>query len=234
MIIIFIALLFSQYSWASSIDLDIGQTETVFNRFRIPNEKSNQITTPSGGTLTSFRLTGTFDLKSGNQLYLLYAPLQTSYNFNATKNFRFNDTTFSNGEDTEVTYKFNSYRIGYLWNWKSSSFRYWIGAVGKIRDATIAVSQGSKNDSYSNVGFVPLASYGFDWQLTSFFSIFHHTDALGSSRGAAYDSQIEFKINTSKLSTSLGKRILGGGADNTNVYNFAQFDTLYLKIGYLF
>jgi hypothetical protein len=119
--------------------------------------------------------------------------------------------------------------LGYLWTWKTGGFKYWAGVVGKIRDANTEVIQGSTSDNFDNIGFVPLLSIGFDLYLTSRLSVFHHTDALGSSQGSAYDSQLELKLNLSSYAASVGKRILGGGADNDTVYNFAQFDTHYIR-----
>jgi len=222
------------YAFASSLHLDLGQTATNFNRFSIPNDDGNRITTPTEGSLSSSRLTGFIDLANNNQIYFLYAPLAVSYDFDANKNFRFNKTDFTNSEDITVNYKFNSYRLGYLWQWKYSTFRYWLGLVAKIRDAKIEVSQGTQTDSFDNVGFVPLASLGFEWALTNSIGLFHHTDALTASQGSAYDSQLELKFKMGNCSVSLGKRILGGGANNERVYNFAQFDTNYLRFSYYY
>ena len=84
------------------------------------------------------------------------------------------------------------------------------------------------------MGFVPLAAFGFELDLSQSISLCSHTDALTASQGSAYDSQLEIRYNLNNVSLSLGKRIPGGGADNDNVYNFAQFDTYYSGITYLF
>jgi hypothetical protein len=95
-----IALLSLNLVHASSVSLDLGATKTVFNRISIPNNQDDQISLPKGKTLTSYRLTGYFDLASGNQLYVLVAPLETSYKFRSDKNFRFNNTNFSSSTNT--------------------------------------------------------------------------------------------------------------------------------------
>ena len=84
------------------------------------------------------------------------------------------------------------------------------------------------------MGFVPLAVFGFELYLSQSISLYSHTDALSASQGYAYDLQLEIRYNLDNVSLSLGKRIPGGGADNDNVYNFAQFDTYYSGITYLF
>jgi hypothetical protein len=227
-------LFFSFNAWASSLSLDLGQTKTNYNRFSIPTNVASQLEMPQGEGIASYRLTGYIDLASRNQFYFLLAPLQVEYSLNAVSNFRFNNTNFTSGSTTNVTYKFNSYRVGYLWTWTNSNLKYWLGAVGKIRDAKIEVIQASVRDQYDNVGFVPLAAFGFEWPLGSHFSIFFHTDALAASQGAAYDAHFELRYRLGSIATSLGARILGGGAENERVYSFAQFDTTYARFSLIF
>ena len=121
-----------------------------------------------------------------------------------------------------------------MWKWENSSFNYWTGIVGKIRDAKISVTQGSNSKSYDNLGFVPLLAFGFDYKMTSQISLFSHTDALTAAQGSAFDSQLEVRYLISNFGVSFGKRILGGGADNDEVYTFAQFDTYYTRLSYFF
>lgn len=229
---ILILLLFSTILQSHTLSLDLGNTKTNFNRFAVPNNDQDKISLNSDQSLTSLRLTGLYDLKSGNQLYFLLAPQTTKTSFNSAKNFEFDGESYLSGQDTEVSYKFNSYRFGYLWRWSFSDLDIWTGVVGKIRDAKIEVSQTGKSNSYSNVGFVPLASFGLEWTFYKSLSLFTHTDALSAPQGSAYDSQLELKYQRHNIGLSLGKRILGGGADNDKVYTFAQFDTHYLKLSY--
>lgn len=220
--------------FASELSFDIGNTKTIFNRLSIPNENANRITLPTDKSLTSYRVTGFFDIGQNNQLYVLIAPLELSYNFRSRNNFEFNDTTFNANESSTLDYKFNSYRLGYLWKWKANSLSYWAGFTGKIRDARTKLTQNGLSDEFSNIGFVPLASLGLDWRFLSNLSFYTHADALGASQGSAYDIQFELKYRASNLAISIGHRLLGGGADNDRVFNFAQFDTSYLRASYLF
>ena len=231
---ILILILASTEIFASQISLDIGNTSSVFNRISIPKSNMDQLTLTRDEAASAYRVTGFIDIPSGNQLYFLYAPLELEYDFTSTKNFQFNQTEFSAGAVTSLRYKFNSYRLGYLWTWNVGQLRYWTGIVGKIRDADTEVTQGSLQDSYDNIGFVPLASVGFDWSMVGRLGWFFHADALAARQGSAYDCQLELRYKLQRLSAALGKRILGGGADNDRVYNFAQFDTIYGKLSFLF
>lgn len=219
---------------ASSISLDIGQSKTSYNRFSIPNSSSDRIDLPQGDTITTRRITAYVDLGDNRQLYILLAPLSLEYTFVAEKDFTFDGVNYANGTQTRVNYTFNSYRLGYLKTWNAARATWWIGATGKIRDAEIAVIQGTTTQAYDNVGLVPLLSLGFDWLFYFDLSLFTHIDAMEASQGSAYDAQLELKQQFRQFSWSIGKRILGGGVDNDKVYNFASFDTYYLKVAVYF
>lgn len=123
-------LFFTAYiAHSHTISIDVGKTETNFNRFSVPNESQNKLSLNSDDSLTSFRLTGLYNLGSGNQLYFIIAPLTTTTNFVPLKNFEFDGENYLLGEDTNVSYKFNSYRFGYLWRWNLDSADLWGGVV---------------------------------------------------------------------------------------------------------
>ncbi|MCT4640745.1 MAG: hypothetical protein N4A33_00505 [Bacteriovoracaceae bacterium] len=216
-------------AFANSITFEIGQTQTNFNFFQIPNNNTNRISLPDK-KVTSYRLSSWLKLNNTNKLYFLIAPFQKEYNFTSTSNFSFDGINFSSNQKTNVIYKFNSYRIGYYWFKNISKFKYWYGGLLKIRDALIEVKQARTTKSYDNIGLVPLLSFGFEWALNSWLRLYSHTDALSSSKGSAYDSGLEFRA----YNFGLGKRVLGGGVDNDKLKNFTQFDTYYLNYTFLF
>lgn len=213
------------YAYGGSLSLDIGQTSSQYNYFAVPNEDANKVDLPEAG-FDSYRLTAWLDVSDSTHFYFLFAPLTGSYDFRSEDSFRFNDTNFATNTATTVDYKFNSYRVGYFKSFKFSSSRVWLGGVFKIRDAFIQVTQGSSRDKFSNVGPVPLIGLGGEYYFPEGLKLYTHLDALGASQGSAYDWQIEVRY---KL-LGLGYRILGGGADNDRVLNFAQFNTSYLSI----
>jgi hypothetical protein len=228
--IIYIFLLLPLFGYANTLSIELSQVATTFNFVQIPNNDSNRITLPTDKKITGYRLSGTYDIGANNFLYFLIAPFEKVYQFQSNKNFEFNNTSFTTNTDTEFTYKFNSYRLGYFWSGQTQFIKYWYGFVGKIRDAKTRVTQGTLSDEFSNIGFVPLLGIGFELFLTENITIFHHTDALGASQGSAYDSQLDFRYAFSpKDQLGLGMRILGGGADNDTLKNFAQFEFVTLN-----
>lgn len=213
------------YVHASTVSLDIGQTSSQYNYFAVPNEEANKVDLPQAG-FDSHRLTAWIDSSEDTHFYFLFAPLSGSYDLTREGSFTFNDTSFASNTPTVVDYQFNSYRVGYFKSFKFSTSKIWIGGVLKIRDAFIQVTQGKNRDKFSNVGPVPLIGIGGEYYFSDGLKLYTHLDALGASQGSAYDWQLEVRYKF----LGLGYRILGGGADNDRVLNFAQFNTSYVSL----
>ena len=228
--ILIILFLFSSNSIANELVLELGKPRTNFNYFQKPNNNENRVDLESNKNSTSLRLSFKYNLNKNWQLYLLYAPLKLNYEFISKKDFNYNNSNFQKNKTTNVSYKFNSYRIGFLRNYKKENFKWWYGFVGKIRDAEIKVSQANKSDSFDNVGFVPLLSLGIEYYLSKKISLYSQLDGLAAPQGSAYDFNIDFRYKIQNHSSiSIGNRTLGGGADNDSLKNFANFNTYYLS-----
>lgn len=184
LLILLLTVLFNISAFASSIHIEVGSTRSDYNSFQIPNDDSNRINLPELKG-TSYRITGYLDLGNDNTFYFLYAPLTLNYTTRSNSGFEFNGTNFSSGTETDVSYKFNSYRLGYLWNFGGGDFKYWVRFVGKMRDAEIEVSQVSTKQSFSNKGFVPLLGVGFHYIPSSIWSIYAHLDGSYAKQGSA-------------------------------------------------
>ena len=230
-----VSLLFSVHStFASSLQIEAGSTSSVYNYVEKPNDIANRINLPDLSGVSG-RVTLKWDVTDSGTLYVLYAPLSLDYSFNSSNAFQFDGVSFQNNQATELSYRFNSYRLGYLWNFGGKELRYWIGPVAKIRDAKVSVSQQGVTRSFDNVGFVPLLGVGGEWTFAQDWSLYAHLDGLAASQGSAYDGILEIRYTLSNLfKGAIGYRILGGGADNEQLENFAQFNTLTLSFLYDF
>ena len=223
-------LLGSNSAWAtSSLKVEVLNSNTAYNYFSLPNEnESNRVDLPKIKGDRAIRLLYEKRWTSWS-LTALYAPLELDYNFIANKNFKFNNTNFSSNQTTITTYKFNSYRLGLRKNVSFSDSRFYYGGLIKIRDAKICVKQNITTDCYDNVGPVPLLNLGFELNGQHLF--FHgNIDGLWSSRGSAYDINLESGFLWNHFHIGLGYRVLGGGANNETLVNFAQFQSLYLSL----
>ncbi|MEJ2627930.1 MAG: hypothetical protein P8078_05185, partial [bacterium] len=89
--------------------------------------------------------------------------------------------------------------------------------------AEIKLKSSERESNKTNVGFVPLINFSFLWQFQEKFGLIFAGDALASpqGQGRAEDVLLALKGDVSdRISLKLGYRILEGGADVDEVYNF--------------
>jgi hypothetical protein len=213
------------------LDLESGLVFPGYNDVRIPGE---------GGTLFSLendltrrqdpviplRVRPGFTFGERNHVFGLFAPLSLDFAGTAPYDINFEGTVFAGGEPLEAEYKFNSYRLGYRRDVVATErWTVGIGFTGKIRDATVRVSSGEglyarKDD----LGFVPLLHlyvdhHGENWR------VFLEGDGLAGGPGRAFDFLIGGMVDINdNIALKGGYRILEGGANTDEVYNFALFN----------
>ena len=215
----------------AEIDFNISalSSKTSYNYFSLPNEnEANRFDITSTNSAIAYRFF--FEKFYADWSFtILYAPLSLDYQQTSDREFKFNNTNFEKDKITNITYKFNSYRIGYRRNYKYSFGRFYYGGILKIRDAEICVSQAGLKDCYDNIGPVPLLVIGAELTGELLYSKFN-IDGLFSSRGSAYDANFEVGINLGNSKLGMGYRILGGGANSDKLINFAQFQSWYIGL----
>jgi hypothetical protein len=224
----FIFIAFSELSAQPLLDLETGVVFSGYNDVRIPGDQ---------GTLFSFsreletspkvfyRLRGSYTFGTRHNISLLFAPLTVNSEGMLSRNLIFEGVEFPSATPLEGSYKFNSYRITYRYDIvEKPRFEFGLGFTAKIRDARIAMTSASQKSEKTNVGFVPILNIRLDWMITDKLSLFLDGDALAAPQGRAEDIFIGTKYRVSdKIGLKAGYRILEGGADNDEVYNFALF-----------
>lgn len=148
----------------------------------------------------------------------------------------FEGVVFPANTELKGTYKFNSYRLTYRYDIvKKPAIEFGLGFTAKIRDAKIALSSSDTISEKTYVGFVPIINFRLFWHINNKFGLLLYGDALAAPQGRAEDVLI---AATLKLSDSFviraGYRILEGGADNNEVYNFSLFNYASVGITYTF
>lgn len=221
------------------IDLESGVVFTGYNNVRIPGDKGTRFSfkddlTPKAAPFYRIRLNYTF--KSRHTLSLLYAPLETKSEGSVANDILFEGEIFPANTQIAGTYKFNSYRLTYRYDIvKKEKIEFGLGFTGKIRDAKIALTSGQLEATKTNVGFVPIINFRLKWKMNDTFGLLLDGDALAAPKGRAEDVLI---AATYKLSENIdiraGYRILEGGADNKEVYNFTLFHYATLGFSYTF
>jgi hypothetical protein len=221
------------------LDMEAGLPFQGYNDVRIPNETGTKFSFTDDfelqGSVISFRLKLGYTFAEKNHLFALFAPLGLNYEGTAPFDIGFQRSLFPEGQLIEGFYKFNSYRLGY-WRevLKSDRWTIGVGFTAKIRDAQVKLTSSGLSDQKDDLGFVPLlhifASYEFDrWML------YLDGDGLAGGPGRAFDFFLGAGKNiTDNLSAKAGYRILEGGADVPEVYNFTLIHFAALGLAWEF
>lgn len=221
------------------IDVEAGAVFTGYNDVQIPGDTGTAFSLKDdlNAEPSAFvRLRAGITLGSRHTISVLYAPLKVKSEGLSDKEIDFNGIRFPVNTQLNATYKFNSYRITYRYDIvKRPKFEFGLGFTAKIRDAEIALSGQGLSSSKKNVGFVPVINFRVHWKMNEKIGILLQGDALAAPQGRAEDVLLAatYKFSDHFL-FRIGYRILEGGADNDEVYNFALFHYASLGISYTF
>jgi hypothetical protein len=221
------------------VDVEGGIAFTGRNDVRVPGDvgtffsmKDDLISAPT----FYYRVVLGVTIKSRHTLSLLFAPLQTNSKGSKNEDILFEGVVFPANTELEGIYKFNSYRFTYRYDIvKKPRIEFGLGLTAKIRDAKIALSSSELASEKTNVGFVPLINFRLLWYFGDQVGLLLYGDALAAPQGRAEDVQIAVLFDFSeRFSLRAGYRILEGGADNSEVYNFSLFHYAAVGITYSF
>lgn len=211
-----------------SVSLEGGPVWQSRNEVEIPNDGTAtrfDLADLGTGPYFAYRLAAEWNATRRQDVSLLIAPFEIAERGVFDEDVRFDGGVFRAGEETEATYRFNSYRLGYRFRLADRErFRVRAGLTGKIRDAEIRLEQGDESRSDSNVGFVPLLHLDAEYFLGRRWSAFLDADFLAAEQGRAEDVALQVRCRVGReWDLSAGYRTLEGGADNDSVYTFAWF-----------
>jgi len=211
-----------------SLDLESGIVMTGYNDVRIPGNQGTLFSLNEDLEAKSkiyYRIRVNYSAGSRHTISLLYAPLTVLSNGQLPDDISFTGELFPANSDIDATYKFNSYRLTYRYDIvEKPRFEFGLGFTAKIRDAEISLSSPSLYSEKTNVGFVPIINFRLEWKADDKLSLLFEGDALAAPQGRAEDILIAAQYRLSdRFGLRAGYRILEGGADNDEVYNFALF-----------
>jgi len=193
------------------------------------------------------RFSLTDDLRSGAEPYLrlrvgkkhgrsdwsfLAAPLTLRSKGNFARAIAFNGEMFAAGVPTEAVYRFNSYRVKYLYEFhRSERLRLRWGGALKLRHAGITLTNSVTSSESKNTGFVPLATFSADYAFSPGYLAQLDIEALGAPQGRAEDVMLAVSRELRPgLRLRAGYRFLEGGSGAGEVYTFAWLH--YLLAGF--
>jgi len=235
LVVLSIALLLApQIKAQVDVDVESGAVFSGYNDVRIPGDVGTQFSLSEelkADPVVFYRVRLIYNFNERNHLGALFAPLSVNSNGSLDRDLFFEGKTFPANTPLEATFKFNSYRLFYRYDLvRRDKIEFGLGLTGKIRDARISVAGNGVESEKTNVGFVPLINFRLKWQFAGAVSLLIDGDALAAPQGRAEDVLAALVVKASpKIDLKAGYRILEGGADNDEVYNFTLFH--YAAVG---
>ena len=176
-------------------------------------------------------------LSNGKDYFsFLYAPLKILETGTIEKDILFDGKTFEANIPIEAVYKFNSYRFTYnrrIIN--KDNFKLGIGLSAKIRDAGVSLKNSALLSENFTIGFAPLINLIANWDIAQKMGVDFFGEGLAASKGRAIDISLSGRYSfTKKLQGNIGYRLLEGGANGTNGYNFIELHFIFASLNYSF
>ncbi len=217
------------------LSVELGPAWQSMNDVAIPSKTGTRfsISDLSQGPFFTYRIYAGMQMKEHHQVRLLFSPLAVTIKGKLKKDTSFQDDTFLAKEEVESLYQFNSYRLTYRYRFlPHGPWVFYLGFTGKIRDAEIALTQGKKKETRTNVGFVPLLHFTTHLYLPHGFNLNFDMDALAAPQGRAEDIALRLGYDYENwLTFRAGYRMVEGGSEGGgNVYTFAWLH--YLTFGF--
>lgn len=213
------------YGHSFELDIESGAMFVAYSDVQIPK---------SSGTLISFseELTTdpawfvrgrlTYFISNRHSLSALVAPLTLHATGSVNRDVVFEGVTFPANAELSTVYKFNSYRLSYLYHIPiNERVKLGIGFTAKIRDAKISIESPADYSEKTDLGFVPIIRFSGWWNFAGPMALLLEGDALAAPQGRAEDISLTLQGRISKsLTIKAGYRVLEGGSDVDAVYSF--------------
>jgi hypothetical protein len=210
------------------LDIETGLVSSGYNDVKIPGDTGTEFSLSKDLQTDSsifFRFRLGYQFGERHTVYAFVAPLSLNASGRVDQDVLFFEETFPANTDLSAVYRFNSYRLTYRYDLiRKKKFTLGVGLTAKIRDAAIRVEGGGLSSEKTNVGFVPLINFRLHWLFADKFSLLFEGDALASpgGEGRAEDVLLALQMRLNEnISFRAGYRIIEGGADVEEVYNFA-------------
>lgn len=238
--ILVLAVIFVQ-SANAELGLELTYENSIFwesrNVARIPNATGTLLDLNQNRkqpfTWNAPRIYASAYIAKNHEMRALWAPLSISGTLNRPESSIFFGETFAPNQDLQTFYKFNSYRLSYIYHfYRSEPWSMAVGLTAKIRDAEIRISHDNQIASKKNVGFVPLLHFQANRTLGENWILGFDLDASAAPQGRAIDAALKLERLFTffgaghPFSLYTGYRTVEGGADVESVYNFAWFNSL--------
>ena len=237
--IFFICLTFNLSIYPQTfVNIESGVLFTGLNNIRngtngtLFSLKNDLSTSPS----IFLRIRAGFLLNNKHYFSILYAPLKSLATGAIDRNILFDEKNFKANTPLEAVYKFNSYRLTYNQRIiNNNNFKFGLGLSAKIRDAGTTLKNKELLSENFSTGFAPLINVLSSWNISQKAVVNFLGEGIIASKGRAIDLSLSGRYSfTKSLKGNIGYRLLEGGADGTNRYNFIRFHFIFAGLNFSF
>jgi len=207
------------------VEIEASPVYSGYNDVRVPNEGGSLISLTDdldAESVVGIRIRLTYNINEKHTLSLLYAPLSIDAQGQVNNSIYFEDAQFPAGIPLDALYRFDSYRLTYRYHFlRKYNLSLGVGFTAKIRDAEIKLESDQLSEKTTSTGFVPLINFRMKYLLSPHISFILEGDALAGPQGRAEDIMAVFQYQPfMNVAFKAGYRVLEGGADVDQVYNF--------------
>jgi len=222
------------------LEVEAGSTWQSSNDVQVPNTlegtRFSLKDLVGQGPWLAGRVYFTWNISPRNGVRLLLAPLSYTETGIFDEPVDFAGASYLPEIPTEATYQFNSWRLTYRYRLKDGDrWKLWIGGSLKVRDAKIELAQGDTTSKDTDLGLVPLLYFAADYRMAERWHVVFDFDGLAGGPGRAIDLSLKLRYDISdRWAVTAGYRMLEGGVDIDEVYNFAWFNSAVVSGVYRF
>jgi hypothetical protein len=213
------------------VDFETGVAWAGYNDVAVPNPGGTRFSLTDdldASPAPYFRVRAGATLGGRHVVFAFFTPIRLDARGTLPADVSFADEPFAAGESVTARYRFDSPRVTYRYRLLAGgSVELDLGLTAKIREAAIVV-QGSRRAQTTDTGFVPLASFRAAWRLAPAVALVLDGDVvagLGPGRAEDVGAAVEVRVRDG-VHVRAGYRIVEGGADVDQVYNFALVNHL--------
>ena len=226
---------FARAEWR--LDIEAGALWADHNDVQIPNDDQGDrfdIADFGKGPYPTVRLALAWRPWQRHEFQLVLAPLAYEETGSFDQDVRFAGSTYQANETVKVDYKFNSYRLRYLYTLVDTEhWGFEFGGTLFVRDANIKLSQNGTSSNDGNLGFVPLLALKTTYKVNADWRLVLDADLAAAPQGRAIDLALSLRRQFNNgWDIGAGYRTIEGGADNDSVYTFAWFNAAVLQASY--
>ncbi len=211
------------------------------NEVRIPNEGGTtfdmtDVIKREAAPFIRLRLNVEFGEKKQHVIRALYAPLERTGDGSLKEETFFVSNFFQPDAETRGTYRFSTYRLTYRYNFiNSDRWTVGAGAAVLVRDAKVELTQSGMTRTDTDLGVVPLLHLLVERKFENAVKVIFDVESLVGPQGRATDAELSLGYGLSeRITVKGGYRVIEGGADVGQVYNFAWINFFQGGVGFHF